>query len=304
MFNRMILLLLFLSGFFISCNKPQKFTFAGGFKGGTYYKIGQSLNTLPEFEAKVLPTDGSVDNLYLVSDKKAQYSITQLDMLRRTAIGVQEVAGNVRVLMPLYAEEIHLLAQKEIESLEQLKGKTISIGPANSGMKNTSLTFLDQAGLNDSNVTMEEFETQKAIPKLLAGELDAVVVIAGIPVKILQEIPASAKEKIHLIDFAGKIYQSVVGSNQYYQKSDIKPNTYAWQPKGVKTLVVQSVLITHSQTAEKDITNLMKTIFANKISLSAKHIKWNRISKEKIADNYKINQDIYHPTIPKILPEL
>ncbi|MEM7183937.1 MAG: TAXI family TRAP transporter solute-binding subunit [Spirochaetota bacterium] len=287
----------------VSCKKTQKFTFAGGFKGGTYYKIGQSLDSLSEFEAKVLPTNGSVDNLYLVSDAKAKYSLTQLDMLRRTSIGQDEVSKNVRVIMPVYSEEIHMLVRKEITDIENLKSKTISIGPANSGMKNTALTFLDQAGVNQDNTTFEELATEKAIPKLLTGELDGVVVIAGVPVKILQEIPAKEKENIHLIDFAGKVYQSVVGTSQYYQKAEIQADTYPWQSKIVKTLVVQSVLITHSKTEQKDIEFLLDGIFDNKISLSTKHIKWDKISKKAIQNSFEINKDIYHPAMAKILPK-
>ena len=280
---------------FLSCGKSKKVIFAGGFKGGTYYKIAESIDSVPG-SSTVIPTNGSLDNILLLSGKKADYSLTQLDMLQNYSIGEPEVKEKVKMLLPLYGEEVHLIARKEIKDLKSLAGKKISIGPSNSGMKISSLIFLGQIGIEEGKIIMEEMETEKAIPMLLKKELDAVIVIAGQPVKLLSEIPASEKNNIHLLEFAGDLYQAVGGTNLTYQKADIPANTYAWQDQSVKTLVVQSVLISRN-----DILEFINTLFASKEKLTGIHPKWKSLDRSLLKYYYDKDPSIFHPAMKEIV---
>jgi uncharacterized protein len=298
---RILLCVSFVS-LFLACGKSKKIIFAGGFKGGTYYKIAESISSMPGYSSAVIPTNGSLDNILLVSGKKADYSLTQLDMLQNYSIGEPEVKEKVKMLLPLYGEEVHLVARKEIKDLKSLAGKKISIGPSNSGMKISSLIFLGQIGVEEGQITMEEIETEKAIPMLLKKELDAVVLIAGQPVKILSEIPASEKNNIHLLEFAGDLYQAVGGTNLTYQKADIPANTYTWQDTAVKTLVVQSVLIAKNDLSNKDILDFVNTLFVEKEKLVKAHPKWKSLDKSLLKYYYEKDPSIFHPAIKEIIP--
>lgn len=296
--------ILFISIVFYAGCKKQKITFAAGFSGGTYYKIGESLRGLPELDVTDLLTDGSIDNINHLLDKKANFGITQLDVLQNYSIGAPEVKGQVRVVIPMYGEEVHVVAHKGIKSIQDLKGKRISIGEANSGMKITSLIFLSQSDITEDTTKIEEFHPTKAIPMLLNKELDAVILIGGYPLKILSDIPAAEKANIHIVNFDGTVYEAVRGANILYQRSTIPEATYPWQEGAIKTIVVESVLIARSDVSDSEVSNLVKNIFENRISLGVKHEKWNKINIDTINNIYTKNPDLFHPAMKEIIPEL
>lgn len=292
-------IVLFFAG--LSCKKEFSFRFVAGFEGGTYYKIGQSLNSIPGFKFEVQKTDGSLDNILRLAANKADFSLTQLDMLQNYAIGEPDIKGKVKILMPLYGEEVHLLAKKSIQNLQDLKGKTISIGPSDSGIKISSLIFLSQIGLKEEDIKLEEFKTEKALAMLVEGKLDAVVIIAGAPVKALSDLDKSVGNKIHLLEFAEGLYQSVRGTNLMYQKAEIPAGMYSWQEKSIRTLLVQSVLISRAEIDIPTIEEFVDNIFSNQISLGSQHSKWKGLNKKQVKLYFEKSPDLYHPAMKKII---
>ena len=115
------LFFLFLSLFVINCNSKIEFVFAGGFKDGTYFKIGESLNVIKDFTVKEISTDGSLDNLYNLEDKKADFSISQIDVIQNLAIGDRDLSKKIKVLFPIYSEEVHIIASRKINSIAERK---------------------------------------------------------------------------------------------------------------------------------------------------------------------------------------
>ncbi len=289
---------------FSQCKGKIEFTFAGGFLGGTYYKIGESLSIIKDFSVKEISTDGSVDNLYKIADRKADFSISQLDVIQNVSIGDRELVSKVKVLFPIYGEEVHIVASKKIQSLSDLKGKKISIGDSESGTKFTSLIFLDQFGINNDTATLEEIGSSKSLEMLLEGTLDGFVLVAGAPVKLLLDLPESTSEKIHLLEFSKESLQSVRGTNLTYQKADIPASTYAWEVKPISTIVVQSVIIARSDLDEKIISQFITSIFKGKDTLATRHEKWKSLNKDTLSNLYNRNPDLFHPVMKNLLPEL
>ena len=288
----------------LNCSQKIDLTFAGGFKGGTYFLIGESLSILKDFNVKEISTDGSLDNLYHLSDKKADFSISQMDVVQNLSIGDRETLSKIKVLFPIYGEEVHIIANKTVTQIKDLKGKKISIGDSESGSKYTSLIFLDQMGINGETTTLEEIGSSKSLEMLLDGKLDAMVLVAGAPVKMLAELSNEKSDKIHLLSFPEENLQVVRGTNLTYQRSEIGASTYSWEIKPISTIVVQSVMIVRSDIEEKKIKKFIKTVFKNKELLSTKHEKWKNLSKENLEKHFNKNPDVFHPIIKDLLGEI
>lgn len=298
------IILIVLAVFITACNSKIEFTFAGGFQGGTYFKIGESLNTIKNFKVNEISTDGSLDNLYKLNDKKADFSISQMDVIQNLAIGDREALNKIKVLFPVYGEEVHLIASRNIESIPGLKGKKISIGDSESGSKYTSLIFLDQMGINSDTATLEEIDSAKSLQMVLDGKLDAMVLVAGAPVKLLLDLSNEDGKKIHLLSFPEENLQVVRGTSLTYQRSEIPASTYPWEIKPINTIVVQSVLISRADLDDKTVTTFVKSIWANKETLITRHEKWKSLSKESLEKHLKRNQEIFHPVMINLLPTL
>lgn len=285
----------------INCKKKNNYPITTGLEGGTYYQFAKSMNDLPSFEFDVLKSEGSIDNINFISEKKAKLGLCQLDILQNAFIGNQKAKDNVKVILPLYNEEAHIIARKEIKSLKDLFGKKVSIGPDDSGNKITSLMFLGFTGLHAGHLTFLELNTDVALEKLRKNELDAVIIIAGAPVKILSSIPESDKDSIHLIEFTDGIYDSLSQGSLYYKKAEIPANTYKWQKEAVKTVSVTSVLIGSSDIKDEEALSLSLEIYENIEILSKKHEKWKSINKSQLRDLHQRNPDLFHPYINKMI---
>jgi TRAP transporter TAXI family solute receptor len=298
-----IILLLF-SFLFANCQNKLEFRFASGFKGGTYEQIGISISKLNSFQVKLQNTEGSIDNIFLIKDNKADISISQLDVLQNSVLGDQDIQKKVKVLFPLYGEEVHFIAKKQYSTVESLVGKKISIGDSESGTKMTSLIFLSQFGINNDNTTLEEWDAPKSLEKLLAGELDALVLVAGYPVQILSQLPETVKNQIQILPFTNQSLQAVRGTNITYQKSEIPSGTYSWESKPIETILVQSVFIGRGDLTEKQVIQFTKTIWKNKPTLLTLHDKWKQLDKSHFESIRKKNESLFHPAVLKIFSEL
>ncbi|MCB1179180.1 MAG: TAXI family TRAP transporter solute-binding subunit [Leptospiraceae bacterium] len=302
--KRIFLITLVFTTLLINCGKNLEFKFASGFQGGTYEKIGESLSKVSNFKVQNQNSKGSIDNIFLVNDKKVDISICQLDVLQNSIIGNAEIKDNVKILFPLYGEEVHLLAKISIESVKDLKGKKVSIGDSDSGTKLTSLIFLSQFGINNDNATLEEFDFKTSLEKLQNGELDALIFIAGYPVDSFSKLPEDSKEKIHLIDFKNESLKMVGGSNIFYKNSEIPSGTYSWEVKPVNTILVQSVLIARSDFSDDDVITFTKSVWKEKDMLATRHDKWKQLSKGSLEFIKEKNKEFLHPAVLKILPDL
>ena len=298
------ILFIFLSLLTINCNSKIEFVFAGGFQGGTYFKIGESLNVIKDFKVKEISTDGSLDNLYKLEDKLADFSISQLDVIQNLAIGDRDLSKKLKVLFPIYGEEVHIITSKKINSIAELKGKKISIGDSESGTKFTSLILLDQFGISADQSTLEEIDSVKSLKMLLDGSLDAMVLVAGVPVKVLADLPEETKEKIHILEFSKESFSAVRGTNLIYQKSEIPASTYSWEIRPISTIVVQSVLICRSDLEEKVVKQFVESIWKNKDTLVTKHEKWNSLNKDSLKTHLDRNPEIFHPVMKDIFGNL
>lgn len=297
---RILLSIFFLFSFF-NCKERSEFVFAGGFSDGTYYKVADSLSVVSHFSPKVLATEGSIDNIFKLVDGKADYGITQLDVFQNSSLGNPDVFDKIKILLPLYGEELHLLALRKYENLEQLKGKKISIGDPESGSKLTSLIFLGQLGINGDNSTLEEFNYTVSLEMLLKGEIDAMVMVAGAPVKLLSELPENTKDKIRLLSIPQEGLKSVQGTGLIYQKSEIPSGTYSWEVSPIETLLVQSVIIGNTKASKKTVKNFLNGIWENRNVLITKHEKWKNLKLEYVKRHLERNANFFHPDVPEII---
>jgi TRAP-type uncharacterized transport system substrate-binding protein len=90
--------------------------------------------------------------------------------------------------------EIHVLAGTDIKSIEDLRGKRVSFGPAGAASSLTGTIVFQRLGVNVEQVLMDN---ATALQKLKSGELAALVRVIGKPVDFFAHIPANSG--LHLV---------------------------------------------------------------------------------------------------------
>ena len=106
-------------------------------EGGTYHQFGLDLQRLVRpsgINLTVHPSKGSVDNMFAVSQQRGvQMGIVQSDVLAFVAgepgnRTLTRVARSLRLVLPLFDEEVHVLGRREIGDFDHLAGARVANG--------------------------------------------------------------------------------------------------------------------------------------------------------------------------------
>jgi TRAP transporter TAXI family solute receptor len=276
----------------------EKNILTGG-PSGTYIQIGRDISQLASrcgLTLNVHESAGSLENFLGVRQRRfTQFGIVQSDVLeylRTFAADDADIARaifGVRIMFPLYEEEVHLLGTRDIADLQGLAGKRVAVGVEDSGTFLTASLALDLAEVVPAErVTIGP---DAALQALLAGEIDAFFYVAGAPAALFDN-PAIDPERYHLVPITAPVLQAV------YQPATIAGGLYPFQPEPVNAIAVKAVLMTYeyrpgenayhnsSCQAVSDIAHLILTRF-NELRESG-HPKWQQVDLNEIPPGWEI----------------
>jgi hypothetical protein len=212
---------------------------------GTYIRFGQDIARVTSHfgvNLSVAPSAGSLENIEAVIKRpNTQFGIVQSDVLDFVASfsddpELRNTATRLRMIYPLYNEEVHLAAREGIESLADLTGKRVAIGAPNSGTLLTSSLVLANTGVQPAEEV--EIDPDEALPALRDGRIDAFFYVAGRPARIFAQDVVEA-DGLHLVPITDPSILSL------YARSSIPAGTYRWQKTEVQTIAVRAVLMTY-----------------------------------------------------------
>ncbi len=248
-----------------------------GSKTGTYIQIGKNIASLVSrrgINLKVIPSSGSLDNIADVFETRGvQLGIVQSDVLSfirsQDDSHLKKIARKIKMVFPLYNEEVHILANQSIDTLSDLDGKIVAVGKSGSGTFLTAKVIFEISDIQAEEMVL--IGGSDALNELADGEIDAMFYVAGYPVKLFQEFQ---EEKFHLISITDKsVYE-------YYVPSTIPANTYPFQEEAVSTVAVKAVLMTYNYRRRqcKNVGKVGKIIYDNIDWLKQNgHAKWQDV---------------------------
>lgn len=224
-----------------------------GGPNGTYIQIGRDLSREMGrcgLTLNVRESAGSLENFLGVRKRRhTQFGIVQSDVLeylKTYASEDQDIARaifGVRIAAPLYNEEVHILAKRELGGLADLNGKRVAVGVEDSGTFLTSSLVLDLAGVSPSErLTINAGDSMDA---LRAGEIDAFFYVAGAPTKLFQSADIDGS-RFHLLPIENETLKAV------YVPANLPAGTYPFQQEQVNVIAVKAVLMTFEFTPERN----------------------------------------------------
>lgn len=214
-----------------------------GGKKGTYYQFGLNLRELGSgkgFRISVENSKGSVENIYAVYNRpKTQLGIVQSDVLAfvakvHTDPVLKKIARKIKMVFPLYNEEVHILGRSSLTDFNALENKRVAVGKDGSGTYLTAKLFFAVSDIKPS--AMVTIGTDEALAQLKAGQIDAMFYVAGYPVTLFAE-SVTSNDDLKILPIANKKIL------EFYPAGEIPANTYKWQKETVKTAAVKAVLV-------------------------------------------------------------
>ena len=270
-------------------NTPSDLRFVTGGESGTYYAFGTVIaqHATNNIGTKVtaLVGAGSKGNVNKLADKEADLAFCQSDVMAYAYDGTnlfkdEGKVSNFSVLGALYVETVQLVAvNPEIKSVTDLKGRSVSVGAAGSGVYFNALDVLTayDMKLEDIKPTYQSFGD--SANDLKDGKIDAAFIVAGAPTTAVVDLAATNKNT-HLVSFDEEHLNKLLKSSPYYTKSVIKGGTYSTISEDITTVGVGAVLLVRDDISEEVVYKLTKDIFENPSALTSSHAKYGEVNIE------------------------
>lgn len=201
---------------------------------------------------EVKDSDGSFYNFLQINKSDVDLTFLQYDVLlyedMKDLKRRFKKTADIRILLPIGSEEIHLITTKEsgIETFKDLKKKRVGIGSTLQGTNITAKYIKEQTKMKWEDV---ELPYDKAFRALFNGDIDAFFFVGAAPVSDLASLAKSMKDKIKLIGLP--VNEKL--KEAYGEQVEINSSMYSWVDKPVKTYAVQAILVTsiRGQTPEQ-----------------------------------------------------
>lgn len=265
---------------------------ATGSKGGTYATMYKNLGDICTSASwlRERQTSGSVENVDLLLNNQVSLAFVQLDVLKaRQQIDGDPRAEEIRTLLPLHQEEIHLIAKKPtknflgrvsgVTKFSDLAGKKLG---AWGGSVVTANVLAGKSGVKAQVVAFPNRDA--ALAALAGGQVDAVLAVVGQPADWVKAVNPQTYNLVP-IDVAPDKLQG------FYQKAKL---IYPQFGASVDTYSVQSLLVTRNFKTPEKRAQLLKYQSCAKAKLTelqedeGMHPKWNDVTfKESAWPDYK-----------------
>ena len=264
---------------------------------GTYIQIGRDLASFvapqADIDLDVLPSAGSTENVRrLRYEPGVKFAIVQsdvyqafLDLAAGRNTEVSKIIQPLRVIMPLYNEEIYFIvrADSDMQYIHEIKNARINAGELGSGTALTTATLyglMFNEPLPDSSATF--FSNEDALVKLITDKtVDVVAVIAGQPAKLLVDMKPEARQLIRLLKFDPNHLMSKTALKTYFPATVRASNYPNLLAEDVPGIAVKAYLVTYDYNLKgtKDyLARFARSLCQNFGVLQEKgHPKWREV---------------------------
>jgi TRAP transporter TAXI family solute receptor len=262
--------------------------FGTGGTAGTYYAYGgvlaQYITNYSDAKVTAVSSGGSKVNIQSIQDGDFQLGFTQSDVCAYAWNGTKSFESDgpthdFRVLGALYNETVQLFSMdSSIQSVEDLRGKRVSIGEAGSGVYFNAIDVLEAAGLtlDDIKPQYQSFDASKEALK--DGMIDAAFIVAGAPTPAITELATT--NGVSFIPIDGDLQEKLLTEHPYYTKQTIAAGTYPGQDTDVETIAVEATIIVSASLSDDLVYQMTAAIFDHIDEISAENAKGSELSLE------------------------
>ena len=185
-----------------------------------------------------------------------------------------------------------------MKSLEDFKGKKVSVGARGSGNEVNCRQIFGFYGLDYKNIEPIFLPYGETADQFKDRQVDGFVFTIGTPNPAIQDITTA--QEVVFVPLAGQKVDEIVKKFPYLVKDSIPAGTYLGQKDAVPTLSVQCILVANKDMPDDVAYTLTKTLYDNLPDVAKAHNKGSEISLAHAADGVTIP---FHPGAVKYFKE-
>ena len=257
-------------------------TFTTGGSSGTYYAfggvLGQYISENSDVKISAVTGEGSAANIDMLDMGFAQLGFVQSDVAYYAYNGIkfEQYVGapitSFKAIAALYNETVQLVTcNPEIKSMDDLRGKSVSIGAAGSGVYFNAMDFLAAYGMTEADIVPQYLSFADSAEALKDGKIDAAFVVAGAPTTAVVDLCAT--KGAYLVGLDAEHVAALKELNGAYTECVIPAGTYEGIDEDVTTVAVKAIIIGNGQVSEEEAYTIVSTIFENAEEIAVQHAK-------------------------------
>lgn len=279
--------------------RSQYVTIGTGGVSGVYYPTGIAISKIVNkkhreynLRATVESTGGSVFNVNAIMAGDLEFGIVQSDRQYQAYNGTADWEGRpqerLRAVFSIHPESVTLLAAVDtgIDSLDDLKGKTVIIGNPGSGQQGNALDVLEAAGIDHKkDIQAEDLRSAEAAKLLQDRKVDAYFYTVGHPNDSFKEA-TSGRRKTKFVPIDKAVVNKLVEKYPYYAPSEIPIHFYpgAANRKNVPGFGVKATFCTSADVDEEIVYAIVREIFENLDEFKELHPAYQVLNRENMLE--------------------
>jgi TRAP transporter TAXI family solute receptor len=267
----------------------DQLSIATGGTGGTYYPVGGGLaeivnNHVEGYSATAEVTGASVENMGLIATGDADLAIALADTVAQAYTGTGKFEGQqldmVRGLASLYANMVHIVALESsgITSLEDLRGKRVSIGAPGSGTEVNTAAILAANGITYDDIDEQRLNFNETADALANGDIDAGFWSVGAPTSSILNLATT--QDIVIISLTQAELDAAMAADATFAMTTLPSGSYTGVDEEISVLGIPNVLVVSSEMSDDLAYALTKAMFENIAELQAVHPAANETTIE------------------------
>jgi uncharacterized protein len=253
---------------------------ATGGTGGVYFPLGGGMADLitehvEGYEAVAEVTGASVENMGLISRGDSDFAFALADTVYQAFNGVGAFEGRqlpeLRALLGIYPNAVQIVALdgSGIESLEDLRGKRVSVGAPGSGTEVNAQTILTANGITYDDIDEQRLNFNETADALRDGDIEAGFWSVGPPTSSIMNLAAT--RDITLVPLSDGEIAAAQEAEPVFAPYTLESGLYEGMDEPVQTISIPNALVVHADMDEELAYQVTKAIFERVDDLRAIH---------------------------------
>jgi uncharacterized protein len=278
----------------------QQISLATGGVAGVYFPLGGAMAEAWSAEIDGLTvtaesTGASVVNVRLIQGGEAEIAMVQNDIGYYAFHGDEMFEGdalgsNLGMAM-LYPEVIQIvtLADRDISTVEDLRGQRVAVGAPGSGTEANARQILAVHDITYDDITEHFLPFGEAVDALRDGSIDAAFLTAGIPTAAVIDLDAT--HDLALVSVSAERAAELAEQYPFYTAFTIPGDTYSDLDADVETVTVQAMLVVSADLEAELVESMLTVLFddATLERLCDTHVRGCDVSLDAALDGMPID---------------
>jgi len=255
--------------------------------GGAYYPMGQALssnvNSFAEGYSMVpIVTGGGLENPRLVASGEVDLALApaSLSFLAVGGKGPYKEALDIRGVGALHSSVLHMvtLAGSDIKSIEDLKGRTVAVGPAGGGTLSMMRNLFKLYDMSMDDIKPSFLSYADGMSQLADGNVEASFALAGFPTGAVAQIAAT--NDLQFIELGDEKMAELVETFSYYTNLEVPADIYGTD-NPVTVIGSPNLLIASAEMDDDLVAKLAESIYSNMEALIQENALAAKIDPEQ-----------------------